>query len=134
MDKRVAVRLAKITLRSHRFQHFVHDGQLRAAGGKVGGELSKLRIQVGPQFGQRQLQPIVCGNLRGLTYLHGFEVGQNHIGEKWGEGISGIIHNEILSANPNNRLITNGCATVTHFDLDPALCNGPLTRVSGHVC
>jgi hypothetical protein len=112
VDQRAAVLFTKVIPRLCRFQHLVHGGQLRPAGSKLRGELSKLRVYLRAQFVHCQLQPIVCGNLFGLTGMHGLEVGQDDVGKQPGEGIDGLIHKEILNANPKNRLITNSSAMV----------------------
>jgi hypothetical protein len=61
-----------------------------------------------PQLLDGVFQPVVGGNLLGLAHLHALQVGQNHVDEKPGEGNKWVVHEEILSTNKKERLITAG--------------------------
>jgi len=66
-----------------------------------------VRPHVSLQFLDRQLNPIVRGNLFGLARLHSLEVGENYVRQQANERGIEIVHEEILRTIPHNRMITD---------------------------
>jgi hypothetical protein len=91
----------------------MEGGNLSAACGQLRGEVGKLRLHVVLQLFNGLFELIVGGDLLRLAGLHGFEVREDDVREQMGEGIQGIVYEEILRMYGEKRTITNGGRLVT---------------------
>lgn len=90
----------------------LEGGHFGAGGDDLGGELGELGVEVGAELFDGLLEAVVGCDLLGLADLDGFDVGEDGGAEQVGEGIDGVVHEEILRGVGIGRRITGERALV----------------------